>query len=288
MELVQLPEGYWQIKNMPTMEELEKYYSQEHYQQARGSYESCYSDEERHWKKTEQDLIVSAMLEVGTFSRCLDIGCGEGYLMNAFFEQNCQVTGVDFSSYGIQKENPHLVDNFKQADIYEFIENEDLASYDCLSLMNVIEHVRNPRALLTSLFDKMTDNTLLAITFPNDFSLLQSFLQKKNKIDKEFWISLPRHLSYFNTISMEKFLNNIGFKIHSKIANFPIDFQLLNDNSNYILDPSKGKNTHHYRVALHNLLYDTDKTKYLTILKTLAEMGFGRNVTFVCKKHNVS
>ena len=43
---------------------------------------------------------------------------------------------------------------------------------------------------------------------------------------------------------MTALLTDMGFDVRSILADNPIDLNLLNDNSNYIEDTSKGKSTH--------------------------------------------
>ena len=128
----------------------------------------------------------------------------------------------------------------------------------------------------------MHSSSILVIAAPNDFSSLHELLLKEGKITKEFWLSYPDHISYFNKESMSNFLLDLGFKIHSIVADNPVDLNLLNDNSNYIKDPSKGKNMHRFRVKSDNFIGSLDSDKLLQIYEILGSMGVGRNLNYYC------
>ena len=81
---------------------------------------------------------------------------------------------------------------------------------------------------------------------------------------------------------MSNLLLDLGFKIHSIVADNPVDLNLLNDNSNYIEDPSKGKNIHFFRVRSENFLGRLNSDKLLQLYEILGSMGVGRNLNYYC------
>lgn len=102
--------------------------------------------------------------------------------MDYFKNIGCKVKGVYFSSYGIEKFKPELLDYFIQSDIFEYIENEISTAnkYNIINLINVVEHVLEPEDLLVNLKNILSDEGI--ITFPNDFSPLQDRLLSLRKI----------------------------------------------------------------------------------------------------------
>lgn len=128
----------------------------------------------------------------------------------------------------------------------------------------------------------MLPDSLLIIITPNDFSPLHEYLLEKEFITRKFWLCYPDHISYFNKESMTTFLAEMGFCLRSVVADNPIDLNLLNDNSNYIEDPSKGKKTHYFRVRTNNFLGRLDKTNLLQIYEILGSMGIGRDLNYYC------
>lgn len=285
MNLLRKKSGYLQIENLPSEDLLTAYYKKEYFQNGCGSYEVQYSPEELKWVKMKEWSIVEIMTSHAQKGSVLDIGCGEGFFLYECLAQGLDIKGVDFSQYGIKKQNPQLLKYFNSYNIYDYINHTDnLKEYTFVSLMNVIEHVLNPEKLLNSLFEKMNSDAFLVIRFPNDDSMLHRYIENETEIVNDWWISYPAHISYFNANNMVTVLKQAGFEVVDMIAEHPIDFNLLNANSDYITDLEKGKNTHQFRVLLDNFLFEQDKHKYVSILKLYAEMGVGRNLTYLCKK----
>lgn len=81
---------------------------------------------------------------------------------------------------------------------------------------------------------------------------------------------------------MSNLLCDLGFKIHSIVAENPIDLNLLNDMSNYVDDPSRGRDIHLFRVRVDNFLGSLDQDKLLKIYELLGSMGVGRDLNYYC------
>ena len=128
----------------------------------------------------------------------------------------------------------------------------------------------------------MHSRSVLVIVAPNDFSPLHELLEKEGKISRKFWLCYPEHLSYFNKDSMSNLLQDLGYKIHSIVADNPVDLNLLNDNSNYIEDTSKGKNVHLFRIRSDNFLGNLNPDKLLQVYEILGSMGVGRDLSYYC------
>ena len=84
--------GNYVLKNIPSIEELSKYYSETYYQSAQGGYELVYSDEELRYftNKIDQKFRIVeeniGLSNQGTRS-LLDVGCGEGWTLDFFFKK---------------------------------------------------------------------------------------------------------------------------------------------------------------------------------------------------------
>ena len=278
--------GYYQLKEKPIKEELDNYYSNKYYQESQGSYETEYSDAEIKYIKSKQRYLHYCCEKIlGGGKSFLDVGCGEGWSLSYFKSIGCNVKGVDFSSFGIEKFNPEVIGFFVKSDIYEFLQNEITTSnrYDIINLTNVIEHVLHPEELLANLKNILSNDGIIIVTFPNDFSKFQYLLYDLGKIEEEFWIVSPDHISYFTKDSFSNMAKSLGFSIELVLADFPIDLFLINDYSNYIRDKSKGKQAHYSRVQTMNLLYDLDFELSAEAFLNLGAMGFGRDLTAFMK-----
>ncbi len=284
MKLVKSDCGYYRVDPIPSAEELKEYYQKKYYQETKGSYQNRYVGGELKWKQFQEWLVVQGILKFGQRGKALDIGCGEGFLLKTLDEHGFDALGTDFSRHGIMTHNPELAGHFFQSNIEEYLEQVDsLREFDVISLLHVIEHVRHPKKLLETLKSKMHPNALLVIRFPNDNSKLHQYIQEHTETADQWWVASPDHISYFNHDSMSRLLAKFGFEVVGKVSDHPIDFNLLNQNSNYIMDRSKGRATHQYRVLLDNFLSELDPHGYYSILEQYAHMGVGRSLTFFVK-----
>lgn len=286
-KLVKTKWGFYQYDPKPSDEELHNYYANRYYQEGGGSYSVSYSDEEIAYLKLKAWMVYRKSLHLAGIKngrKLIDIGCGEGWIMAEFNRQGISVLGLDFSRHGIKKFHPHLLPYFEQGNIYNLLEEKVRikSKFDFLILANIIEHVRDPVRLLRKVKRIMHLNSLLVVVAPNDFSPLHDLLIREKKITRKFWLSYPDHLSYFNKESMGNLLSDLDFKIHSIVADNPVDLNLLNDNSNYIEDSSKGKNIHLFRVRSDNFLGSLDSDKLLQIYEILGSMGVGRDLNYYC------
>ncbi len=276
--------GYFQITNKPSASELENYYENKYYQEAQAAFELEYSEQELRHLKNRQRAIQFCLEKIfGALNdkSFLDVGCGEGWALDVFKSAGCNVKGVDFSSFGIEKFNPKLLGFFKKCDIYEFLHNEvkTANNYDIINLKNVIEHVLEPEDLLVELKTLLKPSGILVVTFPNDFSNYQKLLLELEKVDEQFWVSPPDHISYFTKDSFSNLAKSLGLSVEFILADFPIDIFLMNDHSNYVKNKSKGKQAHLARVSIMNFLYDQNLEQTVGALLKFGQLGFGRDLT---------
>lgn len=284
--LIQTKYGYWTYELKPSMYQLSDYYAKKYYQNESGSYKLQYSDEELKYFRLKASLLFRQVARMRD-EKCrslLDVGCGEGWLLDKFYQEKAAVRGIDFSSFALLKFHPHLKSYFEQGNVYDLLAKDiNLGNtYDIIVLVNVIEHVTDPVDLLDRLKRLLVKKGILVIVAPNDFSDLHEYLLKEKLIDHPFWLAFPDHLSYFNKISMENLLNDLGFNMEFVLADNPIDLNLINFNSNYINDRSKGKETHYFRVRTDNFLANISEDKLLDLYAILGSMGVGRDLNYYC------
>ncbi|MEW6195431.1 MAG: class I SAM-dependent methyltransferase [Bacteroidota bacterium] len=276
---------YRQLTNKPTPGELKKYYEDIYFQQSKGSYSKKYSDEEIRYLHNNLRIMELCLIKILngelTGKTFLDLGCGEGWALKHFHSVGCKVIGIDYSSYGINTFNKSMLRFFTQLSLDEFISNsiKNKKKYDIVNMTNMIEHVLEPEKLLISIKRILTNDGVLCITFPNDFSPLHKLLLNKNKIQKEFWITSPDHISYFNKKSFLRLSTRLGYLPLQILADFPIDLFLLNNHSNYINERFKGKQAHFSRIDFVNLLCKLNINETINLLSTLGNIGLGRNLT---------
>ena len=69
-------------------------------------------------------------------------------------------------------------------------------------------------------------------------------------------------------------------------TDYPLDLNLLNPDSNYVMDKGKGRNVHLARVEIENLLDDINSELAIDLLSVYAKMGLGRNIIGFFKRAN--
>lgn len=278
--------GFWEIAKKPTSEELQKYYANKYYQEANGSYELEYTQDELNYFKAKLEQRMAVLKEClpasnGEIKRMLDVGCGEGYALAFFREQGWIVKGIDFSSAGVDSKNPACRDMLEAGDVFDLLNAEIAAgkTYDVVWLQNVLEHVIDPLNLLNSLRALVLPDGVAVVTVPNDCSITQRALLSHQHIDTAFWVAPPDHLTYFDHVSLENAAQATGWECAEILGDFPVDWFLFHPNSNYVRDKSLGKASHKARVQIENLIHEQPIEDVLRFWSATAKLGIGRDIT---------
>lgn len=284
--------GYYEIENKPSEEELSSYYAKKYYQNgAISTYRHEYPEAELKYfrSKIEQKytfLIEKGLLKENGKYKLLDVGCGEGFTLNFFHKKNWDVVGLDFSSFGCSNFHPNCLQHVIEGDIYKNLDQliEKGTEYDLIWLDNVLEHVLAPLDLLNRLKKVVSKNGVLIIEVPNDFSIVQNRLFEKGTLKERNWVITPDHLSYFNLQGLNNLCKDASWSNIGSMADFPIDWFLFNEHSNYYADKAKGKAAHEARVELENLIHEQDRKKTIRLFEALSDIGLGRQIIGFYKK----
>lgn len=132
-------------------------------------------------------------LEKFTFlknKRLLDVGCGPGYLLEEATLKQMETFGVDIIS---QKKAINIFHGtLTQA-------NFPANSFDMITMVDVLEHLKDPLAQLKAVKKILKKGGLLVIVTPNKDSL---------------WLQIKKeHLFYFSSKSIQLMADKIGFSI---------------------------------------------------------------------------
>jgi SAM-dependent methyltransferase len=283
-------EGYISAFPQPNASELSQFYSELYYQKPQTTtYQQTYPPEELEQKRLRARLLMHALEQFhdkrARDTDFLEIGSGEGFVLKAATDADYQTKGIDFSSFGLSKFHPELMDRLDTGDAFDLLDRYIAkgGKTDICVLQNVLEHVIDPVGLMGRIKGMLSDGGLMAVTVPNDFSRLQQRASELRLIDDEYWFLPPQHLHYFNPASLETFLNSMGFEVLDAYGDFPIELFLFHPGSNYVRDPSAGPKAHAARVALDLLLAEKGMGLYHAFCKAMTGCGFGRNVTMIVR-----
>ena len=285
--------GYYEVSPKPTEEELKGYYKYKYYQDELATYTNTYNLNELNYFKNkiaQKDFVIDKIIKSNNKNNLLDIGCGEGFTMDYYYKKGWDVLGLDFSDFGLITNNNHLKSHLMQGNVFDEIQNLVLSGkkYDLLVMDNMLEHVVDPLNIIQQCSKLISDDGVLVIEVPNDFSEFQSELLVKNKIHKKYWQAFPDHISYFSYQSLKKIMEKSGWNTEKIISDFPIEWYLANPNSNYTKDKKVGKSVHESRMFIENFLNNSLINKFddlINFYESMAKIGQGRQlIGFFTKK----
>ncbi len=149
------------------------------------------------------DLIAKYGVRPG--ARLLEVGCERGDFLRRAAARGYAVTGVEFSETACDTARKCVGDAavILQADANDL--STVSARYDLCVLSDVIEHVRDPRALLAQAHRLLKPGGVLLVAAPSLDSLPARLLRNR-------WAQFrPEHLWYFKTATLETLLCQAGF-----------------------------------------------------------------------------
>ena len=150
--------------------------------------------------------------------RLLDVGCSRGEFVAAAMDANFQAEGVEPA--------PHIAAAARARGLtihQGLLEEQCFAdgSFDALTLIEVVEHLKDPRALLTECHRVLKPGGIVLISTGNAASWTVSFMGARWDY---FHISRDGgHVSFFNPCSMRMLAANCGFTVE-RIATARVRF----------------------------------------------------------------
>lgn len=279
--------GYYELKNKPDIKQRKKEFEDDYYQNSASTYEEEYSDEEKKFFKNkleQKELIIMKNLKdfdarKGDLS-LLDIGCGEGFVLKYFSELGMKVTGIDFSDWAVRHHNPDMLDNLIKGDCMQIIPelNKKDIKFDVINMDSSLDMMLEPEKVVEMCKGILKPGGIMIIKVANNYSNLQQTLLANGQLKKEYWLDEPGHPSYFNKDGFINFMNDHGFECVDFYGESFIDFNLVNERTNYYENPKAGKGCYNAKIQLENMFHDISPEKSLELFRALGEMGFGREI----------
>ncbi len=189
------------VNPLPSEEEISLYYS------SRNEFYLGY------YRRKERKKMRGAVREIWRLRRLLekkevtilDVGCGGGFLLKAAQDAGMVARGIDLSeesvSYARQRFGVH-------AEYGNFLSGKfcPRLSFDVITLFEVIEHWRDPKAGLTKCHSLLKKEGYLVISTPD----VEGAGQGNRLLEWEHWRP-PEHLYYFSHKTLVKLAEKCGF-----------------------------------------------------------------------------
>ena len=143
--------------------------------------------------------IINQYKKIDNESKILDLGCGSGNFLN-YVSQKSNVgicVGVEISDEYSKKFNPSSSKiQYINSDLESINKKKVGDQYDCITLINVFEHLYNLDEKIISIHKLLKRNGILLIIVPNGFSMSTNLF--RNLSTNIIW----KHLNYFSINSI--------------------------------------------------------------------------------------
>lgn len=146
--------------------------------------------------------------------RLLDIGCGEGVLLEEAKSLGFDVTGVDYSEYAVEvchKKNLNAI--CLDIESQELPFNEE---FDIVIAAEIIEHLFDYYRFLASVNNCLKEEGLLFLTTPNSSWFVCRVLYLLGKTPTE--IDSLQHIRFFSLSYLLRLCRDQGFKLEKNLA----------------------------------------------------------------------
>ena len=144
-----------------------------------------------------------------TPGRVLDLGCNDGHLAAELRRRGHHVTGIDLAAHEGVKER---VDRFVQADLDAGLPVEVKGPFDLVLAADVLEHVRQPEALLAQLRPMIAPAGRVLASVPNFGHWYPRSRVALGRFDYDRRGILDRdHVRFFTRRSFERLVHGAGY-----------------------------------------------------------------------------
>ena len=160
----------------------------------------------------ENNTHAFSLAMIGHNKRVLEVGCATGYFTKALAERGCKVVGMELDSNAA-----HLAERWaervvqgdiERLDLWEQVEDE---AYDVVTFGDVLEHLRDPLAILRAAVRKLKPSGFIVSSIPNfahgdvRLALLHGKFQYR-----ELGLLDRTHLRFFTLQTIHELFRNAG------------------------------------------------------------------------------
>lgn len=286
--------GFMQLDPLPSVEVLNEFYQSRYYDLLRKDGRAAElrrlmdvggeRDEELNWlRATLYQDVVSALCAHENSGEVLDVGCGTGDFVQFLQEQGYTSSGIEPSFEAVSAAQERgLTAHCSTLESWT-ARPENIARYQAITLLNVLEHVPDPLAVLGLLRSMLAPGGILLFRVPNDFTELQTVAEQQVQ-RKHWWVSAPDHINYFRADSATALCASVGLEVLDITVDFPMEFFLLMG-INYIDQSGSGAHAHQMR---RNFELAMPQVMRQTLYRCFADLGMGRNILVVAQCPSMS
>ena len=205
-----------------------------------------YNDEFK--ARVSQIRVDALMKQQPPGRRLLDVGCGKGQFVTVARRMGLDAWGVELDAGAVESARKAGLETVFRGSL----DHPELpATFDVITLWDVIEHLQAPETVLRDAFGRLAPGGLIAIRTAN----IRSVTFAKNPL--KWWAFGIDHRFYFSPRSLSALLGRIGFSVRDVVNLEPLErpdrrlFSLL-DNPRQVLRHVLGdlRYGRHYRTSL--------------------------------------
>lgn len=139
--------------------------------------------------------------------KLLDVGCAAGFFLDEAHNNGWDVEGLDVSTFAVQYVQERFGYDTQHGSLLEL--NHAPASYDLITLWDVIEHVPDPKAYVEKAAQLLKQGGLISLATPDVDSFPARFTGKR-------WVGYKlseEHVYYFSVKTLRRMLEEAGFEV---------------------------------------------------------------------------
>lgn len=177
-------------------------------------YSGSYFNFSRWHDEAKGGIYAKRLAKIKDHGNFLDVGSALGYFIRGIKQNsNWNVFGVEFGTDAVEFAKNKLGLNIKQGELTDAGFPDKF--FDYIHINNVLEHVKEPKTLLTECKRILKDDGFLYLAVPNGFNDCQNLIRFYNfyKLPAK---SISGHIYFFPKQSLLKLLSDLNFEILSK------------------------------------------------------------------------
>jgi SAM-dependent methyltransferase len=197
----------------------------------KGYYDFCYDESPTTPLVQGYERWLAALERHHGPGTLLDVGCGTGLFLSVARRRGWQVTGVDANAEATAYARDHFGLDVVTADFAAFAQNG--RGFDAITMWDIIEHSRDPVALLGSARGALAPGGVVALSTPNQQSMLDVVAGTLYRLTggrvtaplEKFYID--QHFLYFTPTTLAGALDRAGLAV-AELVGEATDLRRLN------------------------------------------------------------